>query len=124
MVFPRVVTFMVEKAVLIKHDHQKSQIKKTGKLYRLIIKSQKMEAIITELDPHTESRWFKHGGEEFHLVLEGEFEYTVDETTYQLSEGDVLWHPSNKKHRARNSSDTKVKYITIGTPPTFALEML
>ncbi|EMR75352.1 cupin domain-containing protein, partial [Thermoplasmatales archaeon SCGC AB-540-F20] len=91
-------------------------------VYRLMVKSDKMEAIIAELDPHTESRWFRHDGEEVHLVLQGEMEYTVGEKSYKLSEGDILWHKSNLEHRAKNISDGKVIYITIGAPPTFTGE--
>jgi quercetin dioxygenase-like cupin family protein len=89
-----------------------------------MVKSDNLEAIIAELDPHTESRWFQHGGEEFHLVLEGQLEYTVGDHTYNLTKGDILWHESTLKHRARNNNDEKVTYITIGTPPTFSMSML
>ncbi len=110
--------------VLIKEGEQKKEIPKNGKVYRLMVESEKMEACIAELEPGSESRWFQHGGEEMHLVLEGELEYTVGEHSYQLSKGDILWHRSTLKHRAQNKSNGKVVYITIGTPPTFALSML
>ncbi len=83
-----------------------------------------METIIAELDPHAESRWFQHDGEEMHVVIQGELEYTVDEHSYKLSEGDILWHKSNLKHRAKNNSGEKVVYMTVGTPPTFMWSML
>jgi quercetin dioxygenase-like cupin family protein len=76
--------------VFIKKDDERSITKKPGKLYRLMVKSHKMEALIAELDPHTESKWFQHEGEELHLVLNGEMEYTVGEKSYKLSEGDIL----------------------------------
>jgi quercetin dioxygenase-like cupin family protein len=110
---------MIEEIIFIKKGEQKSKTKRPGKLYRLMVKSSKMEAIISEIDPHTESRWYKHDGEELHLVLQGDMEYTVGEKSYKLSEGDVLWHKSNLKHRARNMESEKVIYITIGSPPTF-----
>ena len=114
------VTTMVDEAILIKKGEQKSEAKRPGKLYRLMVKSHKMEAIIAELEPHAESRWFQHTGEEMHLVLHGEIEYTVGEKSYKLTEGDILWHPSRLKHRARNNSNEKAMYITIGSPPSFA----
>ena len=113
------VTKMDDKVMFIKKGDEKSKAKKPGKLYRLMVKSKKMESIISELDPHTESRWFKHKGEEMHLVIHGEMEYTVGEKSYKLSEGDMLWHQSSQKHRAKNIGDKKVTYITVGTPPTF-----
>ncbi len=112
------VTKMDDKVIFIKKDDEKNKAKKPGKLYRLKVESKKMEAIIAELEPHTESRWFKHNGEEIHLVLHGEMEYTVGEKSYNLHEGDILWHKSSQKHRAKNTGDKKVIYITVGTPPT------
>ena len=102
----------------IKKGDEQKRTEKLGKIYRLMLKSENMESIIAELDPHAESRWFKHNGEEIHIVLEGEIEYTVGDKSYNLGEGDILWHKSSLKHRARNTSSKKVKYITIGTPPT------
>ena len=75
---------MDEDVVFIKNGEEKSKTIKPGKLYRLMIKTQKMEAIIAELDPHAVSKIFQHDGEEMHLVLEGEMEYTVGEKTYKL----------------------------------------
>jgi quercetin dioxygenase-like cupin family protein len=110
--------------VFIKKGDETSITKKPGKLYRLMVKSHKMEAIIAEIDPHTESKWFQHDGEEMHLVLQGEMEYTVGERSYKLSEGDILWHKSMLKHHARNSGSEKVVYITIGMPPCFSSNMV
>jgi len=115
---------MDEDVIFLKKGDEKSKTKKPGKLYRLMVKSERMETIISELDPHAESRWFQHDGEEMHLVLEGEMEYTVDEHSYKLNEGDILWHKSNLKHRAKNMGSEKVVYMTIGTPPTFMWSML
>jgi quercetin dioxygenase-like cupin family protein len=115
---------MDEDVVFIKNGDEKSKTIKPGKLYRLMIKTHKMEAIYAELDPHTESRIFQHDGEEMHLVLDGEIEYTVGEKTYKLSEGDILWHNSMLTHHARNNGPEKVVYITVGTPPSFMSSMV
>jgi len=115
---------MNEDVIFIKKGEQKSEVKRPGKLYRLLVKSSHIEAIIAELEPHAESRWFQHDGEEMHLVLEGIMEYTVGEKSYKLSEGDILWHSSLLKHRARNIGNEKVVYITVGTPPTFVWSTL
>jgi quercetin dioxygenase-like cupin family protein len=115
---------MTDEPVFIKSGDQKSETVKPGRLYRTKIKSEKIEAIVAELDPKAESRWYQHSGEELHLVIEGKMEYTVGENTYKLSKGDILWHKSNLRHRARNTSSKKVKYITVGTPPTFMISDL
>ena len=115
---------MDENVIFIKKGDEASTIKKPGKLYRLMVKSHKMEAIIAELDPHMESKLFQHDGEEMHLVLQGEMEYTVGEKSYKLTEGDLLWHKSMLKHHARNIGSEKVVYITVGTPPSFMSNMV
>ncbi len=110
---------MSDKPILLRSGEQKSKIKTPGKIFRLMIKSERLEAIIAEIEPHTSSRWYNHNGEELHYVLEGEIEYDVGEKSYRLSKGELLWHKSNVNHRARNITDKKAKYATIGTPPTF-----
>ncbi len=55
-----------------------------------MLETQKIKAIITQTNPHTESRLFQHEREEMRLVLEGEMEYTVGEKNYKLSKGDIL----------------------------------
>ena len=113
---------MNDDATLIKKGDQLKETKLPGKYYRLLVKSKNMEAIFAELVPHTESKWFKHNGEEMHLVMQGEMEYTVGEKSYILHEGDVLWHKSTLKHRAKNIGDITVVYMTVGTPPTFMFD--
>ena len=115
---------MNDQIIFIKSGDQKSEIVRPGRIYRLKIKSDKTEAIVAELEPNRESRWYQHSGEEIHLVLEGNMEYTVGENTYKLSKGDILWHKSNLKHRAKYSGTKKVKYITISTPPIFMINDL
>jgi quercetin dioxygenase-like cupin family protein len=110
---------MNDDPIIIRSGEQKSIRRTPGKLYRLIVKSEKLEAIIAEIEPHTETRWYQHNGEELHYVLEGEIEYEVGEKSYKLSEGDLLWHKSNVKHRASNKGNKIAKYATVGTPPTF-----
>lgn len=115
---------MKDDVIFIKNGEEKSKTKRPGKVYRLMVQSQKMEAIIAELDPHAESRLFQHEGEEMHLVLEGNIEYTVGEKTYKLAPGDILWHKSMLIHHAKNTSAKKVVYITVATPPSFMSSMV
>ena len=110
---------MSNEPILLKSGDQIKKIKRPGKLFRLMIKSKNMEAIIAEMDPHTTSRWYKHDGEEVHYILEGEIEYEVGDKSFHLGKGEVLWHKSDIRHRAKNITNKKVKYATIGTPPTF-----
>ena len=112
---------MKDEPILLGSGEQKIKIERPGKTFRLMIKSERLEAIIAEIEPHTSSRWYKHDGEELHYVLEGEIVYEVGEKSYKLQKGELLWHKSNIKHRAINNSDKKAKYATVGTPPTFMI---
>jgi len=119
-----VVTKMDDETIFIKKGDEKTRIERSGKVHRLMVKSDRIETIITELDPHAKSKWFQHTGEELHLIIQGKLEYTVGEKSYRLNEGDILWHRSDARHRAKNIGSAKVKYITIGTPPTFMMSDL
>lgn len=110
---------MSDEPIILRSGEQKSKIKTPGKLFRLMIKSEKLEAIIAEIEPNASSRWYKHNGEELHYVLEGKIEYQVGDKSYILNKGELLWHKSTVKHRAVNHSSKKAKYATVGTPPTF-----
>ena len=92
---------------------------KEGKLFRMMAKSSRMEAIIAELDPGVETEFYSHEGEEIHVVLEGKMVYEVGDKRFEMKAGDVLWHPSNQPHRALNPGGSRVVYLTVGTPPTF-----
>ena len=113
---------MTDNPILMRSGDEKSRTQIPGKLFRLMIKSERLEAIIAEIEPHTSSRWYQHNGEELHYVLEGEIEYEVGEKSYKLKKGELLWHKSNTKHRAVNHSEKKAIYATIGTPPTFNID--
>lgn len=105
--------------IILKSGEQIKKIKESGKLFRLLIKSDNLVAIIAEIEPHSSSRWYQHDGEELHYILEGMIEYQVGEKSFHLEKGELLWHRSDIKHRAKNISDKKAKYATVGTPPTF-----
>jgi quercetin dioxygenase-like cupin family protein len=105
--------------IFVKKASELKQVIAPGKLYRLLIKSKKMEAIISELEPHAESRWYQHDGEEIHYMIQGEMDYKIGQTVHHLKEGDILWHISTIKHKAKNTTGEKISYITVGSPPTF-----
>ena len=113
---------MSDEPIYLKSGDQIKKTQSPGKLFRLMIKSKNMEAIIAEIEPYTSSRWYKHDGEELHYVLEGTIEYEVGDKSFKLEKGELLWHKSNIKHRAINNTDKKAKYATVGTPPTFNID--
>jgi quercetin dioxygenase-like cupin family protein len=89
------------------------------KLFRLLIKTEKLEGIICELEPGASSEFYHHKGEEVRIMIKGSIEYQVGEKTYTLKEGDVLWHRSDVPHRGTNTGKGKAVYFTVGVPPTF-----
>ncbi|MFW6305614.1 MAG: cupin domain-containing protein [Candidatus Saliniplasma sp.] len=103
----------------VKKGDEKEKRKVDGKLFRLLQKSEEMEAIIAELDVDTESDRYCHEGEEIHLVLSGTIEYTVGDEVHKMEAGDTLWHPSDISHHAKNIGKEKAVYLTVSTPPTF-----
>jgi quercetin dioxygenase-like cupin family protein len=113
---------MSDKPIILKSGEEKSRLQTKGKLFRLMVKTKNLEAIIAEIDSHTASRWYQHDGEELHYILEGEIIYEVGEESYKMSKGQLLWHKSTVRHRAINNSNKKAKYATVGTPPTFIIE--
>ena len=110
----------MEAPILVKKE---STIKETGfenKLFRLKVKSEALEAIVTEMKPRAElGKTYSHKGEEIHVVVTGLVEYVINGKSYILEEGDMLWHQSDVPHHARNLSGKTAKVITIGVPPTF-----
>lgn len=46
-------------------------------------------------------------------VVEGECDFTVNETAYKLEQGDCILVPRGSKHQFKNNSDTDVKHIEI-----------
>ncbi len=105
--------------IFIKKGEEKYKTKEHGKIFRMLMKSERMEAVISEIEIGVESKLYKHEGEEIHLLLKGKIEYRIGEKTYTMEEGDALWHQSNVPHGAKNIGDEKAVYLTVGSPPTF-----
>jgi len=55
-------------------------------------------------------------GQEFCFVLKGNFEVTIEDSIYNLNEGDGFYFNSNKSHLFKNISNDKAEIIWIITP--------
>ena len=106
-------------AKLVKSEEELENISYNGILYRIKSKSDKLLVLKAELEAGSETKLYKHDGEEVRILLEGKLECVVGEEIYILEEGDVLWHPSNIPHKIKNIGKKRAVYITIGTPSTF-----
>lgn len=62
---------------------------------------------------------YAHEGEEAGIVIEGEVELTVGETTRTLRKGDAYIFDSRIPHRFRNRGPTVCEIVSACTPPTF-----
>lgn len=80
-----------------------------------------MEPIYYEIEPNGQSgrNFYQHIGEEFVYIIEGTLDVYIDETMYNLNDGDSMYFKSNQKHKFKNNSGKKVKALWVVTPPTF-----
>lgn len=80
-----------------------------------------MEPIYYEIEPNGQSgrNYYHHIGEEFVYIIEGTLDVYINDTMYNLYEGDSMYFKSNQKHKFKNNSDKKVKALWVVTPPTF-----
>ncbi len=62
---------------------------------------------------------FRHQGEEFGFVLEGEIELIVDGRKHIAKTGDSFRFSSERSHSWNNKSKEKARLLWINTPPTF-----
>ena len=80
-----------------------------------------LEVLMVEVPPgYTSERTpFSHEGEEFGLILEGQHEVHLGETSYTLGPGDSITYSSRVPHWYRNPGGEPVRSIWVITPPTF-----
>ena len=89
-----------------------------GEEVELLFRSEVMEGIRVELEPMTGFKGtYRHKGEEMHIVLKGEVEFTVMKETFLCQEGDILWHRSDLAHGIRNPGVERASYLTMLAPP-------
>ena len=62
----------------------------------------------------------QHAGHEGGIVVSGQLELTVNETTWLLDPGDSYYFESRFPHRFRNPSAEQVcEVVSANSPPTF-----
>ena len=79
-----------------------------------------MHVLIGRLPPHSDSGDpSAHYGEEFILSIQGVVSVILDNTTYRLEEGDMIYYRSTHLHKVANEQDNEIVYLHVNTPPTF-----
>lgn len=59
----------------------------------------------------------EHGGEEFALVIKGEFRFELGDTAHHMREGDCVYFKGEELHSWENLSDREGRLLMIITPP-------
>ena len=76
--------------------------------------------LITVMPGHGSVESYRHEGEEFLFVLEGQLELTLDELhTYRLEARDAMTFQSLRPHRWMNPGEVPCVIVWVNTPPTF-----
>jgi quercetin dioxygenase-like cupin family protein len=75
---------------------------------------------VVTYEPNTVVPMHSHVEEQITMVLEGEFEFTLDGTTRTMRAGDIAMIPSWVPHGAR-TLDTTCKQIDVFNPPRATL---
>jgi mannose-6-phosphate isomerase-like protein (cupin superfamily) len=105
-------------AKLIRRGERVAAREVDGEEVQLLFRSEVMEGIMVELEPMTGFEGtYRHNGEEMHIVLRGEVEFTISEETFLCLEGDILWHRSDLAHGIRNPGMERASYLTVLAPP-------
>ncbi|MEW6261488.1 MAG: XRE family transcriptional regulator [Thermodesulfobacteriota bacterium] len=81
----------------------------------------KLEVLLTQEEPQEmeEEEWYRHEGEEFGFIIEGNYEVTIENKTYLLNEGDSIYFPSHLPHKMRCIGEKKALTLWVITPPSF-----
>src|SRR5256885_11171036 len=81
--------------------------------------AQRLEVLETHVEPHAGSgrtAYTHPGDEECILVIEGSLTVWLNESRYDLTEGDALTFPCRTPHRWENPSASPTRVIWIVTP--------
>ncbi|HVV20355.1 MAG TPA: cupin domain-containing protein, partial [Pseudonocardiaceae bacterium] len=75
---------------------------------------------VVHFEPHTEAPMHSHVEEQIVVVVEGEFDFTIDGATRTMRAGDMAVIPSWVPHGAR-TRDVPCKELDVFTPPRATL---
>lgn len=77
-----------------------------------------MESLLGTFQPHARYKDpVEHGGEEFAMVLKGEFRFEVGGAAHHLREGDCAYFKGEQAHNWENLSDGEGVLLMVIAPP-------
>lgn len=104
----------MEDAIVRRKGESEKSITLGDATVALLTRAEFLESMTVEIPPGSEiPKEYEHEGEEVKLVLEGEIDVEVAGVTYNLKEGDVMWHKSSAPHKVKNPSDQKAVYFSV-----------
>lgn len=82
----------------------------------------KLEGIIMKIKKGVSSgeELLKHRGEEIHFIIKGKMEYTMENQSITLEEGDAIHFRGDIPHRWKNIGNGEALVLIVVTPPPFA----
>lgn len=116
-----------ENEIIVRKKHRKKiKLNDSKVIYNLLTPSLKksIEFLIIEVPPYVYKEQvkttFKHKGEEYFIVLEGQLNLHIGDQEYVLYEGDSGCFDSNTKHTFENKTGSKTVYLIAATSSFFS----
>jgi transcriptional regulator with XRE-family HTH domain len=75
-----------------------------------------LEPLLVTYPPRFASEVFRHEGEEFLYVLQGQVEIHLDDEAHSLHEGDSMHFASDRTHWVENLHDLPAQVVFVNTP--------
>ncbi|MDI3270539.1 MAG: XRE family transcriptional regulator [Bacillota bacterium] len=112
-----------EQQIVRKHARRRLTSPESDVVYELLSPrlQRQIEFAVMILKPGASSvpEPMSHGGEECALVEGGPVQLHLDETVFELKDGDSVFIPPYSRHRWVNPGQTTVRVIFAVTPPLF-----
>jgi transcriptional regulator with XRE-family HTH domain len=78
-----------------------------------------MEPLLGTFQPHARyGEPVEHGGEEFAIVLKGEFRFELGRAAHHLREGDCVYFKGEEAHSWENLADGAAILLMVTSPPS------
>lgn len=118
--------FSETEIVVRENKRKKITLPNSSMVYNMLTPNlrKSLEFLLIEVPPYSakeaeeeEIEIFKHDGEEYFFVVEGQLELAIEEQRYLLNAGDSGCFDSSLAHVWRNNSDQKGSFIIAATSP-------
>jgi transcriptional regulator with XRE-family HTH domain len=118
---PEIFSGPAERKVTFRREERQKVDSPESVTLELLVRDKeiKMESLLGTFKPHARYKEaIEHGGEEFALVLKGEFRFELGETAHHLREGDCAYFNGEEAHSWENLADSEGILLMVMTPPS------